>query len=79
MEKPWLTKDWFILIVAFVGGIKLALSAFFGIEVPQEGIDGVLDMIGAAAMFYGIWKNTHVSKKAKDQMEVLREKGQGLG
>lgn len=75
MEKPWLAKDWFILAVAFAGGLKLALSSFFGVEVPQEGLDGLLDMIGAAAVFYGIWKNTHVSKKAQEQKELLRRKG----
>lgn len=75
MEKPWLTKDWFILVVAFAGGLKLALSSFFGIVLPQEGLDGFLDMIGAGAMFYGIWKNTHVSKKAQAQKGLLREKG----
>lgn len=75
MEKPWLTKDWFTLAVAFAGGLKLALSSFFGVEVPQEGLDGLLDMIGATAVFYGIWKNTHVSKKAQEQKELLRRKG----
>lgn len=75
MEKPWLAKDWFILVTAFAGGLKLVLSSFLGIEVPEEGLDGLLDMIGSAAVFYGIWKNTYVSGKAQKQKEVLQENG----
>lgn len=69
-NKPWVTKDWFILLLAFAGGLKLFLSAF-GIELPQAAIDGALDMIGAVVMFWGIWKNTHVSKKAQEQKQFL--------
>lgn len=74
-------KDITIVIGGFLSSLLLFLASV-GISFEwftEESIDAFTVLVGAAillgANFYAIWKNTYLSKKAKEQKEHLKEKG----
>ncbi|OLN22026.1 hypothetical protein BTO30_11915 [Domibacillus antri] len=72
-------------IVTLLGGFLTSLFLFLGtIGVSfdwftPKSIDAFIMLSSAAgALFinlYAVWKNTYVSKKARKQKEVLKQKG----
>ncbi|MFK7678844.1 phage holin [Bacillus sp. Wb] len=69
-----MNKDHLILIGGFLGALKVLLASF-GIDIiTQEQIDAIVNVIGFVLTGYAIWKNTHVTKKGKEQKKVLEEK-----
>ncbi len=72
-------KDITILLGGFLSSLLLFLSAV-GISFEwftKESIDAFVILFGAAIALglniYAVWKNTYVSKKAKEQKEVLKD------
>lgn len=68
------TKDWFILLLAFSGALKLLLASF-GIELAQEQIDAVLNFVAIVVVIVGIARNKYVTNKEKKQVALLKQKG----
>lgn len=75
-------KQYVALIGGFLGALYLALQAS-GISVefinPQK-VDAWINVINMGLplvlILYGVWKNTYLVKsKAKEQEQVLKEKG----
>lgn len=70
------TTDWLTLILAALGALKLILAAPpFEYELPQLTVDAWANMISLAFTGYGIWRNTYVSRTAKQQKDVLQQVG----
>lgn len=69
------TKDWFILLLAFSGALKLFLSVVFGIELAQEQFDATSNFVAIIVVIVGIWRNKYLTKKEKKQVEVLKDNG----
>ncbi|MFC3883739.1 phage holin [Bacillus songklensis] len=61
-------------VLLFLGTIHIQLDWF-----TQASINAFVVMVAAfvalAINFYAVWKNTFVSKKARKQKEVLKNKG----
>lgn len=68
------TKDWFILLLALSGAIKIFLATF-GFDLPQEQLDAGLNLAGIVVVVVGIWRNKYLTKKEKKQVEVLKDNG----
>jgi SPP1 family holin len=68
-------KDYLILLAGFLGSFKVFLTSLGYDVIPQQTIDSVVDMVGFGAALYAIWKNTYVSKKGKEQKELLKKNG----
>lgn len=66
------TKDWFILLLAFSGALKLALATF-GVELAQEQIDAILNLSAIVVVIVGVVRNKYITKKEKKQLEVLKD------
>ena len=70
-------KDYAILITGFLSALMLFLGTVgFSFEwLTPDNIDAFGVLIAATVPLlgsvYAIWKNTYVSKKAKEQKEVL--------
>jgi len=72
-------------IYTLLGGFLTALLFFLGTIgikfdwFTVESINAFVVVVGALAALiinlYAVWKNTHVSKKAKKQKETLKDKG----
>lgn len=76
-----MNKDISILVGGFLSSLLLFLSSV-GIKFEwftQESIDSFTVLLGSiitlAINFYAVWKNTYVSKKGKEQKEVLEKTG----
>jgi SPP1 family holin len=76
-----MNKDIFTLLSGFLTAVLLFLGTI-GIQYDwftQESIDAFVFMVAALVALivnlYAIWKNTYVSKKAKEQKEALKQKG----
>lgn len=69
------TKDWFILLLAFSGALKLFLAVVFGIELPQEQFDATSNFIAVIVVIVGIARNKYVTNKEKKQVALLKQKG----
>jgi SPP1 family holin len=76
-----MNKDIFTLLSGFLTAVLLFLGTI-GIKIDwftQESIDAFVFMVAAFVTLivnlYAIWKNTYVSKKARKQKEVLKQKG----
>ena len=72
-------KDFTTLLGGFLSALLLFLGTI-GISFDwftQESIDAFVVLIGAAIALgvnaYAVWKNTYVSKKAKEQKQVLKD------
>lgn len=68
------TKDWFILLLALSGAVKLLLASF-GIDLAQEQIDAALNFIAIVVVIVGVIRNQYLTKKEKKQLEVLKRNG----
>lgn len=68
------TKDWFILLLALSGAVKLLLASF-GIDLAQEQIDATLNFIAIVVVIVGVIRNQYLTKKEKKQLEVLKRNG----
>ncbi len=72
-------------IITLLGGFLTSLFLFLGAIgvsfdwLTQQSIDAFVMLCGASVALginlYAVWKNTYVSKKARKQKEVLKEKG----
>lgn len=72
-------------IITLLGGFLTSLFLFLGaIGVSfdwftQQSIDAFIMLCGSIVALginlYAVWKNTYVSKKARKQKEVLKQKG----
>jgi len=72
-------KDFTILLGGFLSALLLFLGTI-GISFDwftQQSIDAFVVLVGAAIALgvngYAVWKNTYVSKKAKEQKKVLKD------
>lgn len=70
-----LKKDYLILIAGFLGAFKIFLTSLGYDVIPQASVDSTVDMIGFGVALYAIWKNTYVSKRGKQQKEILVKNG----
>lgn len=68
------TKDWFILLLAFSGALKLLLASF-GIDLAQEQVDAVLNFVAIVVVVVGIARNKYITNKEKKQVALLKQKG----
>lgn len=66
-------KDWFILMAAFAGVLKIFLSVWFNIEVTQEKIDALINLVAFIVILVVIPANTYVTKKRQEEKKLLDE------
>lgn len=66
-------KDWTILLVGFLGALKLFLTSLGINFITDDMINSFVDMLSFGVALYAVWKNTYVSNKAKKQKEVLEK------
>lgn len=67
------TPDLLTIILSFLGAAKLTLAAY-GIVIPVELWDNVVNALAAILAAYGIYKNTYgLSTKAKKQKAALEQ------
>lgn len=64
-------KDWFILMAAFAGVLKIFLSVWFNIEVTQEKIDALINLVAFIVILVVIPANTYVTKKRQEEKKLL--------
>ncbi|MGD7021790.1 phage holin [Rossellomorea vietnamensis] len=77
-NKPKSWKDWGVLLTAWLSILALGLNGMFQVDItPFVGdiANFFLLTIFIAVSAWGVWKNTFVSPKAKEQKKVLQEKG----
>jgi hypothetical protein len=76
-KKPESWKDWGVLLTAWFSILALGLKAYFNVNItPYVGdfVNFILLTIFIGISAWGVWKNTFVSKKAKEQKKVLQDK-----
>lgn len=77
-NKPESWKDWAILLSGWLSLLALGLKGIFGLDItPFAGdiANFVISTIFIAVNAYAVWKNTYVSKRAKEQKEALKRQG----
>jgi SPP1 family holin len=62
------------MTTAVLAAAKLVLN-MFGVEIPQEITDGLVDIVAAVWLIYTSWKNNYVSSKGAAQKEQLKKAG----
>ncbi|WP_069187705.1 phage holin [Alkalihalobacillus pseudalcaliphilus] len=61
-------------IVRFIGLI-VALLAYFGLNVPEDVVEGITSLVVAVLAIYAAFKNNYITAKGKKQKEVLEKEG----
>jgi hypothetical protein len=71
-KKPESWKDWSLLLSAWGAGLIMYAKAAFGIDLtPFVNVDFMLLTVFVFWTAYGVWKNTYVSPRAKQQKEII--------
>jgi SPP1 family holin len=60
------------MATAVLAAAKLVLN-MFGVEIPQEITDGLVDIVAAVWLIITSWKNNYVSSKGIRQKDVLQK------
>jgi SPP1 family holin len=60
------------MTTAVLAAAKLVLN-MFGIEIPQEITDGLVDIVAAVWLIYTSWRNNYVSRRGIQQKDVLQK------
>jgi SPP1 family holin len=60
------------MTTAVLAAAKLVLG-MFGIEIPQDITDALVDIVAAVWLIYTSWKNNYVSSRGKLQKDVLQK------
>lgn len=75
-EKPKTWADWTKLLTAWAAAI-VVFAAAFGLDLNKyvgPAVTVIMLTVFLGWNLYGIWANTYVSKKAKEQKKVLEQK-----
>jgi len=59
------------MVLAVLAGAKLILSAF-GVELPQELIDGAGDVVAAVVVLIAAWKDNPITAKARAEKAAVK-------
>lgn len=73
MKLDYKTRDWFVLMTAFAGVLKIFLSVWFDIQISDAHIDSLLNLLAFVVIIVVIPANTYVTKRRQEQKEKLQE------
>ncbi|GAE27120.1 holin protein of PBSX prophage [Halalkalibacter wakoensis JCM 9140] len=54
-------------------GLIVALLTYFGINVPEDIVEGLVSLVVAVLAVYAAWKDNDITKKAVENKKLLKE------
>lgn len=69
------SKSFYIMLLAFMGLLKLFLESWFHIEITEDKMNSLVNLVAFIVIMLVLPANTWFTKRRQEQKKLLKDKG----